>query len=177
MAQPCFAQKFCRSSINDWKLKPRPRFCPSSPRLRAIGPPTTWGCDGDIGATHSARCEIFRMDRRTSGRRAAARQLARRPIQPAIADPHRGDHQNKENKLRKRKHRRDLRGARKPGQGRPPNRAEAHSPYLAQSSRASIQSARSAISEKGSRPRKGRRLGKGQRRRLAAIGRSLTFSP
>jgi hypothetical protein len=56
-------------------------------------------------------------------------------------------------------------------------RSLCHSPNLAHSRRASIQSASSAISETGSRPRKGGRFRKGQRRLSAVTGRSLTLSP
>jgi hypothetical protein len=37
--------------------------------------------------------------------RTAARQFARRPIQPAMADPHRGDQQYQQDKFWERKHR------------------------------------------------------------------------
>jgi len=54
---------------------------------------------------------------------------------------------------------------------------DGHRPNLAQSRRASIQSASSSISETGSGLMNGSLFKKGQRRRSAEMGRSLTLSP
>lgn len=117
------------------------------------------------------------MDSRTSRLCPAARQFACRTIQPSVADPHGGNHQNQQNKLGEDEHWRGLAAARKGGQETVADNRHAHRPNLAHSNRASIQSVISAITENGSRPTKGKRLRNGQRRRSAAIARSLTLSP
>src|SRR5271163_5017137 len=170
MTHPCFAQKICKSRINDWKLKINPRRDLGSTRPRAIGSAAAGRRGGNIGAANPARREIFGMKRRSWGRLPAPRQLARRPVQPTVADPHRGDHQNEHNELRKCKHNRGLSAARKRGEG-------GHNPNLAHIRRVSNQSTSSATSETGSRPTNGTRLRNGKRRLSAEMGRSLTLSP
>src|SRR6266404_970959 len=148
-----------------------------SPRPRTIGSAAARRASGDIGAAHPARRQILGVDRRTRRPRTAARQLAGRRIQPAISHPYRGDDQNQQDELREREHRRDLPAARKVGQETALDYTDHYSPNLAHRSRASIQSAKSAIREKGWRSTNGKRLKNGQRRLSAAIGRSLTLSP
>src|SRR6516165_165418 len=137
MTPPWLAQKFCKSSINDWKLKTYPRQGLGSPRARAIGSAATGCGGGNIGAANPALCEIFGADGRTRRYRVAPRQLAGRPVQPTVTDPHRGNHQNEHNELRKCKHDRGLSTARKGDEG-------GHSPNLAHRRRVSIQSTSSA---------------------------------
>ena len=170
MTHPCFAQKFCKSRINDWKLKTNPRRSLRSTRPRAIGSAAAGRRGGNIRAANPARRKIFGMERRAWRRLAAPRQLARRPVQPAIADPHRGNHQNEYDELRKCEHDQGLSTARIRDEG-------GHNPNLAHRSRVSNQSASSAISEAGSHLTNGRRLKNGKRRLSAEIGRSLTLSP
>src|SRR5689334_19787769 len=104
MTHPCFAQKFCRSRIKDWKLTASPRRGLGSPRPRAIGSAATGRRGGNIGAANTARREIFGVEGWTRRYRAPPRQLARRSVQPAVADPYRGNDQNEHNELRKGKH-------------------------------------------------------------------------
>ncbi len=195
MTHPCFAQKFCRSRISDWKLKTSPRQALGSPRPRAIGSVAAGRRGGNISAANPTGREIFGVERRTRRRRAAPRQLARRPVQPTVADPHRGNDQNEHDQLRKCKHNRVYRQLGRRFEKRQPSPASAmlgtlsraagegepslkglvgegdHSPNLAHRRRVSIQSASSAISETGSRPDERQAA---QERQASPLGRNGT---
>src|SRR5438477_241466 len=75
MTHPCLAQKFCKSSIKDWKLKTNPRRGLGSPRPRAIGSAAAGRRGGKIGAANPTPREIFGVERRTRGCRPAPHVL------------------------------------------------------------------------------------------------------
>lgn len=177
MTQPCSAQKRCSSNMSDWKLNTGLLRLRLLPRPRTIGSAATWRCRRDIGAADTASRQIFSVNGWAAGRRAALRDRAHRPVQPAIANPHQSDDQDEQDKFWNREHMPDLRIARKLGQETLRSREQPQSPNLAHKSRASIQSAKPATVDRGSRPTKGSRLTNGQRRLSAETGRSFTLSP
>ena len=133
MTQPCFAQKLCRSRISDWKLM--------SPRPRAIGSAATRRC----WRRHRRRKPRMARDLRRGSPdgRAGARRRGNsrsRTVEPAIADPHRGDDQDQHNKLRKCKHTPRFTGSPEVGSSNALGSRNLHSPNLAHRSRVSIQS-------------------------------------
>lgn len=148
-----------------------------SARLRAVGPAAAGGSRRDIGTASAASHKVLGLDCPARWWRAPAREFARGSVQPAIADPYRGEHQDHYDELRELEHRRGLPGRRNPGQGMAlPSENSSHSPNRAHNSRASIQSATSVIAAKGSRAPNGRRAQIG-RRRSTVTGRNLTLSP
>src|SRR6516162_213643 len=177
MTQPCSAQNLCKSRISDWKLKAAPLALKKSARPWAIWPVAGGRARGDIGAADLAGHKVLGIDRRPRRRHATARQIARDPVQPPIAHSGGGNDKDDYYQLRKREHRRALLGAAKSGQGMGLSKSNPHSPKLAHSRRASIQSARSAMAAAGSPALNGSRRQNGHRRRSAANGRSLTLSP
>src|SRR6516162_5090151 len=177
MTQPCSAQNLCKSRISDWKLKAAPLALKKSARPWAIWPAAGWRARGDIGAADLTGGKVLGIDRRPRRRHATARQVARDPVQPAIAHPRGGDDKDDYHQLRKGEHRGGLLGAARTGQGVDLSNTNPHSPKLAHRRRASIQSARSAIMATGSLAVNGSRRQNGHRRRSTANGRSLTLSP
>src|SRR6516165_10247281 len=103
--------------MSDWKLNTVLFNASELPRQRAIGSAATWRHGGDIGTADPARCQILGV-----GGRAAAQHLARRPVPPAIANPHHSDDQDEQDEFRKCEHLRGLPVASKPGQGTLRNR-------------------------------------------------------
>ena len=89
--------------LEDQRLKAHGRASgtrPASARPRAVGP----AAGRRAAPRHRRRRPRRRPDPRPgapgAARRAPARQLARRAVQPAIADPDRGEHQDQNDELR-----------------------------------------------------------------------------